>query len=151
MTTHDAVFTDVEIQYLKSQFLGRFATVDAQGRPHVMPVGVFVDLEEQAIVVAGHTGTNMAASKKFTDARLRPDVAFVVDDLASTDPWTPRGVEIRGRAETFTEGGEQLGRRLDAMMPFDPAWIRIRPRRILAWGLDAEVFELNARDVAGTS
>jgi pyridoxamine 5'-phosphate oxidase family protein len=33
-------------------------------------------------------------------------------------------------------------------MPFDSAFIRIRPRRILAMGIDGEPFELSARDVA---
>jgi pyridoxamine 5'-phosphate oxidase family protein len=33
-------------------------------------------------------------------------------------------------------------------MPFDPAWIRIRPRRIVAMGIDGGSFELSARDVA---
>ncbi|GAA2097400.1 hypothetical protein [Actinomadura alba] len=31
---------------------------------------------------------------------------------------------------------------------FDSAWIRIRPRRILARGIDTGSFELSARDVA---
>ena len=36
----------------------------------------------------GGTG-DMAATKKFRDAQRRPDVAVVVDDLASIDPWQP--------------------------------------------------------------
>jgi hypothetical protein len=28
-----------------------------------------------------------------------------------------------------------------------PAWIRIRPQRILAWGIDTGSFELTPRDV----
>lgn len=140
-------FTDAEIAYLNGQFLGRFATVSASGKPHVTPVGAFYDPDAQAIVVAGHAGSELATSKKFRDARQRPDVAFVVDDLASIDPWTPRGIEIRGTAETFLDGGEELGIRLQANMPFDTAWIRVRPRRILAWGIDTDSFELTARDV----
>ena len=111
-------------------------------------MGVFYDPETQTIVIGGHAGSNMAASKKFRDAQRRPDVAFVVDDLTSVDPWTPRFIEIRGRAETYTDGGEEVGKRIVANMPFDPAWIRIRPRRILAMGIDGDSFELNARDVA---
>jgi pyridoxamine 5'-phosphate oxidase family protein len=33
-------------------------------------------------------------------------------------------------------------------MPFDPAYIRISPRRILPMGIDGGPFELSARDVA---
>jgi pyridoxamine 5'-phosphate oxidase family protein len=44
----------------------------------------------------------------------------VIDDLASIDPWRPRGIEIRGRAETVTEPGPM---------------IRIHADRIVSWGL----------------
>jgi pyridoxamine 5'-phosphate oxidase family protein len=88
-----STFTD-EIEYLNSQPLGRIATVGADGRPHVMPVGVFYDLDLEAIVIGG--AGDMAASKKFRDARRRREVAVVVDDLASIAPWLPRGIEIRG-------------------------------------------------------
>jgi pyridoxamine 5'-phosphate oxidase family protein len=71
----------------------------------------------------------------------------VVDDLASVDPWAPRGIEIRGRAETHTEGGEEVGKRLGAGFTFNRAWIRIRPRRILAWGIDSDSYSLAARNV----
>lgn len=142
-----SIFTPAEIDYLQSQPLGRLATVGADGRPHVMPVGVFYDPEAQAIVVG--SAADMVASKKFRDARRNPDVAMVVDDLASVEPWTPRGIEIRGRAETFTEGGEELGRRLSAGFPFHAAWIRVNPTRILAWSIDdTGSYELTARDVA---
>jgi pyridoxamine 5'-phosphate oxidase family protein len=141
-----STFTDAEVEYVNSQPLGRIATVGPDGSPHVMPVGVFYDPETEAIVI-GSAG-DMAASKKFRDARRRPDVALVIDDLASVDPWTPRGIEIRGHAETYTDGGEEVGRRLGAGFTFNRAWIRIRPRRILAWGIDNGSFTLSARDVA---
>lgn len=142
-----STFTEAEVEYLSSQPLGRLATVDPDGRPHVTPVGVFYDPETQTVVIGGHAGSDMAASKKFRDARRRPDVSFVVDDLASVDPWTPRSIEIRGRAETHIEGGEEVGERIAANMPFDSAWIRIRPRRVLAMGIEGGPFDLNARDV----
>lgn len=140
-----STFTDAEIQYMHGQPLGRIATVGPHGRPHVMPVAVFYDPETESIVI-GIRG-DMAASKKFRDAQRRPDVAVVVDDLAAVDPWTPRGIEIRGRAEMHTEGGEEVGKRLGAPFPFNAAWIRIRPRRVLAWGIDSGSYELTARDV----
>jgi pyridoxamine 5'-phosphate oxidase family protein len=137
-----STFTHAEIQYLNSQPLGRIATVDPHGRPHVMPVAVFYDPETESVVIgiAGDT----AASKKFRDAQHWPDVAIVVDDLAAIDPWTPRGIEIRGRAETHIEGGQEVGKRLGAPFPFHAAWIRIRPRRVLVWGIDTGPYELTA-------
>ena len=143
-----SAFTNAEVAYLNAQPLGRLATVGPDGRPHVTPVGVFYDPEAGAIVIGGHAGSNMAESKKYRDAGRNPDVAFVVDDLASSDPWTPRFVEIRGRAETHADGGEEMGERIGANMPFDPAWIRISPRRIVAMGIDGDAFEVKARDVA---
>jgi pyridoxamine 5'-phosphate oxidase family protein len=43
-----------------------------------------------------------------------------VDDLASTDPWRPRGIEVRGRAEA-----------IDGARPM----IRIHSERVVPWGL----------------
>jgi pyridoxamine 5'-phosphate oxidase family protein len=63
---------------------------------------------------------DLGATKKFRDARRHPEVALVVDDLAAVDPWTPRGIEIRGRAETHGDGGQEVGRRLGAGFPFSP-------------------------------
>jgi pyridoxamine 5'-phosphate oxidase family protein len=142
-----SVFTEAEVEYLNSQLIGRFATVGQSGAPHVMPVGVFYDPDAESLVITGHAGSNFAASRKFRNAQARPDVSFVVDDLPSTDPWTPRGLEIRGRAEIHTDGGEAVGERIGAQMPFDTAWILLRTRRILAWGIETESAELTARDV----
>jgi pyridoxamine 5'-phosphate oxidase family protein len=140
------LFTPAEIDYLVSQPLGRLATVGADGRPHVMPVGVFYDPETEALVVG--SAADMPRSKKFRDARRNPDVAIVVDDLATVDPWTPRGIEVRGVAEALDDGGVEVGRRLGAGFDFHPAYLRIRPRRILSWGLTGDSFALDARDVA---
>ncbi|MFD1718078.1 PPOX class F420-dependent oxidoreductase [Georgenia deserti] len=151
MSTSMSTFTARELGYLRRGVaeaqLARLATVGRDGRPHVTPLGFTYDPESDAILIGGHAGTHMAGSKKFRDARANPEVALVVDDVATTDPWRPRGLEIRGRAETFTEGGEEVGARLEPDFPWDPAWIRIRPRRILSWGIDTDSFELAARDV----
>lgn len=138
-------FTKSEVEYLRTQPLGRIATVGPDGRPHVTPVGVFYDPATETIAIG--SAADMAGSKKFRDVRRRPDVALVIDDLAAVEPWAPRGLEIRGHGETHMDGGEEVGRRLGADFPFDAAWIRIRPRRILAWGIDSGSFELSARDV----
>lgn len=138
-----SAFTDAEIEYLNSQVIGRIATVGAGGMPHVIPVAVFYDPQTQALVIGSNAElASMAATKKFRDAQHRPKAAVVVDDR------TPRFIEVRGEAETYTEGGEEIGKRLNAPFRFSPAWIRIRPRRIVALGIDGGPFELSARDVA---
>lgn len=138
-------FTPAEIEYLTSQPLGRFATVGKDGRPHVMPVGVFYDPGTGTLVIG--SAADMVASKKFRDARANPDVAVVVDDLAGVDPWTPRGVEVRGRAEAHLSGGAEVGKRLGAGFPFHEAYLAIHPRRVIAWGIDTDYLTPSARDV----
>lgn len=142
-----SIFTDAEVEYLTKGLLGRLATVGPDRRPHVTPLGVFLDPQDHTLVIGGHTGSEFVSSKKYRDAQRHPDVAVVVDDVASVDPWTPRYIEVRGRADTPPSGGEEVGKRLDAPFPFESAWIRIHPRRVLAFNIDG-TFELAARDVA---
>ena len=126
------VFTDKELEYLRSQRLARLATADPTGAPHVVPVGFRLSDEANAIEVGGH---NFAKSKKYRDLKANPRVAIVIDDLASVDPWTPRGIEVRGTAEPQESGG---GERFPP--GFDDAWIGIVPQRVIAWGIEAPPF-----------
>ena len=107
-------FTDAELRYLRSQLLGRLATVGPDGMPHVVPLGFRHDPSDDTIVI-GSAG-NMAASKKYRDIERTGKATLVVDDLASTNPWTPRGIEIRGTAHTHDTGGAEVGRTL--RLPF---------------------------------
>jgi pyridoxamine 5'-phosphate oxidase family protein len=124
-----SVFTPAEVAYFRSQRLGRIATVDSEGQPHAVPVGFRYNAGEDTIDIGGH---GFAKSKKFRDAQANPRVAFIVDDLASISPWRPRGIEVRGVAEVLASGGEAFGR------GYDTAIFRVRPRRIISWGLAAE-------------
>ena len=126
-----SAFTEKEIEYLKTQRLGRMATVSPAGKPHVVPVGFRFDPVAGVFEIGGH---NLAQSKKFGDLRKNPAIAFVVDDLQSVTPWVPRGIEVRGRAELFDEGGDRFG------SGWDKAWIKIIPERIVAWGIDTPPF-----------
>jgi pyridoxamine 5'-phosphate oxidase family protein len=130
-------FTGKEIEYLRGQRLGRLATCGAGGAPHISPVGFRLDPQAQTIDIGGH---GMSRSKKWRDLQANPRIAFAVDDLASTDPWTPRGIEIRGRAELHHDGGEEhFGPGWDA------AWLRIVPERIISWGVEAPAFSAGGR------
>jgi pyridoxamine 5'-phosphate oxidase family protein len=113
-----SVFTDTELQYLTGgRQLGRIATVGSDGTPHVVPVGWIYNAASDTIDVGGH---ELAETKKFRDVAGSGRAAIVIDDLASTDPWRPRGVEIRGRGEA-----------IELPTPL----IRIHPERIVSWGL----------------
>jgi pyridoxamine 5'-phosphate oxidase family protein len=81
----------------------------------------------------------MAASKKFRDARRHPGATPTSRSSSTISPprtrgrlASPRFVEVRGRAEVHTDGGAAVGVRIGAGMPFDPARVRIGPRRIVA-------------------
>jgi pyridoxamine 5'-phosphate oxidase family protein len=131
-------FTPEEITYLQSQLLGRLATVGRDGDPHVVPVGYRYNPELDTIDIGGH---GIARSRKYRDVARSGRAAFVVDDLLSTDPWTPRMLEVRGSAEVSPTGGQEIH------PSFDPELIRISPMWIGSFGLNAEGFELDSRTI----
>jgi len=135
-----SAFTEVEISFLKTQRLGRLATVGANGQPHVVPVGFRYNPKEDTIDIGGAGG--FAKQKKYRDVAQNPRVAFVTDDVPSVDPWTVRGIEIRGQAEILTDGGKEFG------PSYDPEMFRIRPSRIISWGINSKDFyQQSARSV----
>jgi pyridoxamine 5'-phosphate oxidase family protein len=123
------VYTEAELAYLLGERrLAHVATVGKDGTPHVTPVGRWsVDPDSGVVEVTGH---GFATTKKFRDVARSGRAAIVVDDVLP--PWRPRGVEVRGHAEAV--GGPRPS-------------IRIRPTRIVAWGLDDSGGARNARDV----
>jgi pyridoxamine 5'-phosphate oxidase family protein len=123
-----SVFTDDELKYLGTQRLGRLATIDPGGRPHVVPVGFQFNEQAGTIDIGGQ---NLAATRKFQNVAANPNVAFVVDDVLP--PWMPRSIEVQGHAEAIGEG--------------DAAIIRITPARILTRGLDG-TFTTHSRAIA---
>ena len=136
-----SVFTSAEIAYLRGQCLGRLATVGPDGQPHVVPVTFRYNPDLDTIDVGGH---GFAGSKKYRDARRNPRVAFVVDDVPSTNPWRARGIEVRGEAKVLATGGKEI------MAGFADEMLRIRPRRIVGWGIEGDdPFAANARDAVG--
>jgi pyridoxamine 5'-phosphate oxidase family protein len=123
-----SVFTEAELRYLAGgQQLGRIATVGPDGTPHVVPVAWIYNAVRETIDVGGYA---LERTKKFRDVERTQRVAIVVDDLASTDPWHPRGIEVRGRGEAIA-------------MP--TPLIRVHPERIVTWGIEARP---SARSVA---
>jgi pyridoxamine 5'-phosphate oxidase family protein len=132
------VFTSTEADYLLSQPLGRLATAGADHRPHVVPVSFTYNRELDTIDIGGF---NFGARKKFRDVQQNPWAAFVVDDVVSTDPWTVRMLEVRGRAEALATGGAAL------RDGFADEMIRIRPTRVIAYGLEPGPAAGSARSV----
>jgi pyridoxamine 5'-phosphate oxidase family protein len=82
----------------------------------------------------------MGATRKYRNVLSHPNVALVVDDIASVDPWVVRGVEVRGPAEaqeSQAPPGDGMSRQI----------IRVHPRRIISWGVDPNNPGMQARDL----
>ena len=113
------------LAYLGSQRLGRLATVDSGGAPQNNPVGYRYNPELGTIDIGG---LNMGATRKFRNLAGNPQVAFVVDDIDSVQPWRVRCVEVRGHAEALRDQDHRPG--------FSAEIIRIYPDKVISFGLD---------------
>lgn len=115
-------FTEDEVAYLRSQPLARIATVGADEQPDVAPVGFEFDGSHFYV-----GGRDPARTRKFLNVQAgRPKVALVIDDLVSTNPWTPRFLRVYGSAELIERPGQ-----------FGPgAYMRITPEISWSWNLD---------------
>jgi pyridoxamine 5'-phosphate oxidase family protein len=115
-------FTDDELAYLRSQRLARIATVSPDGQPDASPVGYEYDGTH---LYAG--GMDPVKTRKFRNVRAgNANVALVIDDLVSVQPWTPRYLRIYGTAELVERQG-----------PFGPApYMRITPTISWSWNLE---------------
>ena len=112
-----AAFTQREVDYLRSQPLMRFASASPTGRPDVAAVVFEVDGDD--IVTAGF---DIAKTVRYRNIQANPRAAVVVDDLAAVEPWTPRGIKVRGRVRIE---GDDSGQRF-----------RITPEVIWSWGIN---------------
>ncbi|MGO4616456.1 PPOX class F420-dependent oxidoreductase [Nocardia sp. 2YAB30] len=120
-----STFTPEQIDYLHTQRLGRLATVRTDGTPQNNPVGFRYSAELGTIDIAGW---NRGSSWKFRNLATNDHVAFVVDDVASIQPWRVRCLEIRGSAEALTDVDPYI-------TGVSREMIRIHPHRIIAFGL----------------
>ena len=112
-----AAFTEQELSYLAGQPLMRFASASLTGRPDVATVAFSVDGDD--IVTAGF---DIAKTVRYRNIGANPLAAVVIDDLAALDPWTPRGIKVRGRVSIEDDGGGQR--------------FRISPEVIWSWGVN---------------
>ena len=99
------VFTPSELEFLRSQRIGRFATVSPSGWPHVMPVMYSVD-DEGALEFD-------VDGVKLQNIQAEPRAAMVVDAMGPR-----RGVAIQGQATLIA-----------------PERARLDPVRKFSWGL----------------
>lgn len=110
--------------------------MNKRGEPQVAAVGFRYNSELDTIDIGGY---NMATSQKFRNIARNGLVAIVIDDVLP--PWKTRSLEIRGQAEALSEGGASFTQN------FDPAIIRITPKRIIFWDSTTEPPISSKRDV----
>ncbi|SON59981.1 hypothetical protein MSIMFI_01471 [Mycobacterium simulans] len=114
-------FTDEEIGFMRSQPLARIATVSADGQPDVVPVGF--EFDGTYINVGGYQPARTRRHHNVLAGNAK--VALVIDDLVSTQPWTPRFLRVYGTAEVV--GGAQ-------------PYLCITPEISWSWNLSGQPF-----------
>ncbi|HEV7421976.1 MAG TPA: PPOX class F420-dependent oxidoreductase [Mycobacterium sp.] len=122
-------FKPHEIEFMRGTLLGRLATIQPNGTLQNSPVGFTYNENLGTVDIFGY---HMSNSQKYRNVASNPTVALVVDDIASTDPWRVRCLEIRGSAEQADAPAAQ-GAAGDEL---DTAIIRVTPRRIISFGID---------------
>ncbi|WP_067813574.1 PPOX class F420-dependent oxidoreductase [Nocardia inohanensis] len=127
-------FTSNEQQFLAEAGIGRLATVSPDGVVQNNPTNYRVNPDGTIDI----GGMRMRASRKYRNVEAGSRVSFVIDQQVSLDPYVIRGIEVRGKAEALE----------DQEPPFPPqerAIIRIRPDRVISWGIDSGSFEFTSR------
>jgi len=99
------LFTPGEVEFLRSQRIGRLATVGASGWPHVVPV--MYEVDEDGVFEFDVDGV------KLRNLTAEPRAAMVVDAMGPK-----RGVAVQGKAELI-----------------GPERARLTPARKFSWGL----------------
>ena len=130
-------------QFLQGQRIGRLATADARGAPHVVPVcfavagmSVYITVDEKP---KQRTGRPL---KRLRNIGQNPVVALVVDHY--DEDWSRLAwVMLRGRAEVVTQGPEHAEAQAmlrdrypqyREMKLHDLPVIAIRIERVNEWG-----------------
>lgn len=141
-----AIFSAVERAYLQGRFLGRLATVGADGTPQVRPLGFRLNADDALDL----GGPRVARTRRYRNVLSRPRVSFVVDDTTpdgaddphAIKPGMGRGAEIRGRAGVVTvddpPGPPELA---------GPVVLRIHPERVVSWHIDPAGPAGRSRDI----
>ncbi len=137
-------FTDKQIEFIQAQRVARFATADAAGRPHVMPVCYAYD--GTSFYIALDTKPKRVAPQRLKRVRNileNPQVALVIDRYS--EDWSELAyVLVRGTAALLPPGNAEQSRAIALLrgryfqyrsMPIqDQPVIVIRSSSVVGWG-----------------
>lgn len=119
-------FSAAELDYLRSQPLGRLATVASDGQPDAVPVGF--EYDGTYLYVGGIDPVRTRKYRNVQDGNTK--VAFVIDDLVSVRPWIPRYLRVYGEADLVEREG-QFG---------SAPYLRITPTMSWSFNLEGRPF-----------
>jgi len=133
-----------EREYLEAARLGRLATADAEGRPHVVPV-CFAVVGDVLVTPVDEKPQTVSPRdlRRLRDLRENPRVALVVDHYA--EDWTDLGwVQVRGTATVVEPGGDGHAAAVEALRSKYDQYashaleerpvVRISPGTVRSWG-----------------
>ncbi len=120
-------FTEEEVAYLRSQPVARIATVGEDGQPDVVPVALEFD---GAHFWVGGPGPSFLATRKVRNVTAgHHQVALVVDDVVSLDPFIARGIRLYGMADPPVSRVGMVG---------PGSYLRITPTVSWTWNMAGE-------------
>jgi len=121
----NVLFSSSETDYLKTQKLARIATSSQLGVPEVSPVGF--EFDGRYFWIGSHSQDIFSRTRRYRNiTRGNRRVSIVVDDLASVNPWRPRGIKVSGIAEVMEHDGI-FGK---------GKYFRIAPKATVSWGIE---------------
>jgi pyridoxamine 5'-phosphate oxidase family protein len=125
-----SVFSEPEIEYMKTQRLCRFATVCPDDQPDVVPVAF--EFDGKYFYVGSHSQDIFLHTRKYKNVKDgRKKVALTIDDLESIDPWRPRAIRVYGTAEVVEHKGI-----------FGPGkYLQVTPRVSWSFGIKGLILE----------
>jgi pyridoxamine 5'-phosphate oxidase family protein len=120
-------FTPSELEYLASQPLARLATVSPDGQPDVVPVAFEFDGAEFWVGGSGESVLSTRKVRNVVDGSSQ--VALVIDDMVSFDPFIARGIRVYGVAAPPIERDGLVG---------PGFYMRITPHTSWSWNMDGQ-------------
>ena len=136
------MLTTAQRDFLDVARVGHFATADAAGAPHVVPVCYAIDGAALYITIDEKPKRQDVPLKRLRNIHSNPAVAITIDRWA--EDWSRLAwVMLRGRAEILTDGDEHdhaqalLRARYPQYRSMDLAplpVIAVRIARVTSWG-----------------
>lgn len=138
------LLTVPQLAFLQAQRVGRFATADAAGQPHVTPVCYAAVAAALYIALdAKPKRVEPQRLKRVRNIRANPQVALVVDHYS--DDWRELAyLLVRGTADLLPPGADEHRHAVELLRDRYPQYrtmpiaeqpvIAIRPLAVTAWG-----------------